>query len=101
MYNVSSNENISKYVPNACTQGPDTGKAFCMEHAIAIEAKGIPTKLRPFIKYCGADPNRYTKEEKKKVDSVLKAICEGHVEPVSTSQGTSMILRNAKIQVGV
>ena len=70
-----------------------------MGHAIAIEAKGIQTKLRPFIKYCGADPNRYTKEEKKKVDSVLKAICEGHMEPVTISQGTRMILRLSLIHI--
>ena len=101
MYSVPSREDITDFVPNVCTKGPSPGKAFCDHHCSILNSKGIPTELRQFIKYCGADPNRYTKEEKKKVDDRLLELCNGEVEAenVTTVQGTSMVLRSINSQV--
>jgi hypothetical protein len=66
------------YLPNVCTSSPvpgiyivrvrkviipptSQGKAFCIEHAKLLEQNKYPTGLREFIKFCGCDPNKYTK----------------------------------------
>ena len=101
MYSVPSREDITEFVQNVCTKGPTPGQAFCDHHCSILNSKVIPTELRQFIKYCGADPNRYTKEEKKKVDDRLLELCNGEVEAenVTTVQGTSMVLRSINSQV--
>ena len=66
------------YLPNVCTSSPVpglyfvfrincscfdyySGKAFCTEHVRLLEDHSYPTGLREFIKWCGCDPNNYTK----------------------------------------
>ena len=66
---------LEEFVPNVCTQEPATGKAFCVQHCGVLEREGIPTALRTFIRYCGANPDNYSKEEKKKVEAKLQEIC--------------------------
>ena len=103
MYSVPSKQDVTNFVPNVCTKGPTPGQAFCDHHCSILNSKGIPTELRQFIKYCGADPNRYTKEEKKKVDAKLLELCDGERESenVTTVQGTSMVLCRNHSQVSI
>ena len=67
------------YLPNVCTSSPEpgtivpllntlymypwqlAGKAFCTDHVRLLQDKKYPTALREFIKFCGCDPNKYTK----------------------------------------
>ena len=37
------------------------GKAFCTHHSQLLEGHKYPTALREFIKFCGCNPNKYTK----------------------------------------
>ena len=37
------------------------GKAFCADHARLLQDHKYPTALREFIKFCGCNPNQYTK----------------------------------------
>lgn len=95
---------LDEFVPNVCTEEPATGKAFCVQHCAAVEKLNIPTDLRPFIKYCGANPENYSKDEKKKVEAKLQEICERSDQDqdsvsVSDIQGTSSLYENLGMKV--
>ena len=104
MYTAKSlSKGIEDYIPHDCPKSPRYGKAFCNEHCRVIESLGVPTDLRPFIKYCGADPVNYNKEEKKKVDEKLKELGQlGDTGlPVSEVQGTSFLFKNETFKVKI
>ena len=95
---------LEEFVPNVCTQEPATGKAFCVQHCCVFEREGIPTDLRPFIRYCGANPDNYSKEEKKKVETKLQEICGRQDQAqnnlsVPDVQGTSSFYENLGMKV--
>ena len=39
--------------PNVCTAEPAPGEVFCQEHLQIIQAKGIPTQKKDFLKHLG------------------------------------------------
>ena len=88
-----TSKGLDQFVPHICTKSPKPAHAFCEEHCVVIQEKGIPTGLRSFIKSCGADPVNYTKEEKKKVESKLKQLCANDVSNtcVPEAQGTTKL----------
>ena len=93
---------LEEFVPNVCTQEPATGKAFCVQHCGVLEREGIPTALRTFIRYCGANPDNYSKEEKKKVEAKLQEICarpDQGQDNISDMQGTSSLYKNLGLKV--
>ena len=69
-----------------------------------LEKEGLPTALRTFIRYCGANPDNYSKEEKKKVEAKLQEICtrpdQGQDNiSVPDMQGTSSLYKNLGMKV--
>ena len=64
--------------PSVCTNSPTPGSGFCAHHAKVVGDLGYPTKLRPFLSHCGADPDSFTKEGKKKVTDFIQEICKKH-----------------------
>ena len=90
---------IHEYLPQVCTNSPEPGRAFCKTHNHHVEKLNIPTGLREFLSYCGANSHAYNKEEKEKVKRKLLEIAKGEVEGCSTAeaQGIEMILRNRNI----
>ena len=52
LYNVPTENETEKYLPNVCPRAPITGQAFCYAHCKELESEGIPIGLRPFIKSC-------------------------------------------------
>ena len=90
-----------KGYPNVCSEEPAHGSAFCSSHSKIIEQLEYPTELRKFITKCGADPDAYTKEGKKKVRAVLEKLSKTHDTKSTMSaedaQGTSYFLRNRQI----
>ena len=58
--------------PSVCTNSPTPGSGFCAHHAKVVGDLGYPTKLRPFLSHCGADPDSFTKEGKKKVTDFIQ-----------------------------
>ena len=78
-----------------------TGQAFCSAHCKELESDGIPTGLRPFIKSCGANPENYSKDEKKKVEEKLKVICKRTGPDISVPevQGTRLLYANLALKV--
>jgi hypothetical protein len=101
MYNVPTEKGTEKYLPNVCTRAPMTGQAFCSAHCKEFEREGIPTGLRPFIKSCGANPENYSKDEKKKVEEKLKVICKRTGPDISVPevQGTRLLYANLALKV--
>ena len=101
MYNVPTEKGTEKYLPNVCTRAPMTGQAFCSAHCKELESDGIPTGLRPFIKSCGANPENYSKDEKKKVEEKLKVICKRTGPDISVPevQGTRLLYANLALKV--
>ena len=84
MANVKGNisDDLQEFIPNVCTNSPTSGSAFCVEHCKIISDMGYPTGLREFLKCCAdvsnngeINPDKYTKEMQKKVDTVLQQIC--------------------------
>ena len=67
---------IRDVLPQDCTNAPKNGKAFCDEHCEQVEKLDIPTGLRQFIAYCGADSNAYDKIGKGKVKAKLAEIAQ-------------------------
>ena len=95
---------LEEFVPNVCTQEPATGRAFCVQHCGVFEREGIPTDLRPLLRYCGANPDNYSKEEKKKVETKLQEICGRQDQAqnnlsVPDVQGTSSLYENLGMKV--
>ena len=39
--------------PNVCPEEPKGVMTFCEEHCRVAEERGIPTKLKDFLKFCG------------------------------------------------
>ena len=100
----SAVKGLEEFVPSVCTQEPAMGKAFCAQHSSLLERASIPTDLRSFIRYCGANPDNYSKEEKKKVEAKLQEICERSDEDqdnfsVPDIQGTSSLYENLGMKV--
>ena len=91
---------VTDFVPQVCPSEPEFGSAFCNIHARAVEGLGRPSKLRPFLKSCGTHGQKINKEEKSKIDKVLKemAFKTKHVgQSVGVEQGTEHMLRNEKL----
>ena len=99
--NRYSDQNIFEEYPNVCSEEPARGSAFCSSHSQIIEQLEYPTELRKFITKCGADPDAYTKEGKKKVRGVLEKLSKTQDTKSTMSaedaQGTSYFLRNRQI----
>ena len=96
-------KDIREYLPQDCTNSPASGKAFCKEHSSQIELLDIPTGLREFLKYCGADSDAYNKDEKEKVKVKLAEIAArlNNLEVTGSSsaeiQGLEKILKSENI----
>ena len=53
---------LGLYIPQICPEAPATGSAFCEDHCQALMAQEFKEiGLRDFIKYCGGNPNKYSK----------------------------------------
>ena len=97
-----SGQNILEEYPNVCSEEPVPGSAFCKDHTKIVESLEYPTQLKKFIQKCGADPDAYTKEGKKKVKAVLQGLSKLKDTQEKTSsgedsQGTGYLLRNRQI----
>ena len=94
-------EQVVESYPNVCPVQPEHGSAFCSSHSRVVEKKGFPIGIRDFLKKCGADPERFNKEDKKKVKTVLMSLSrneeEDSTEDAAQVQGTSHLLRNQEI----
>ena len=61
-------EAINDHIPTVCIQSPKNGKAFCDKHINELEEGGFNKHgLREFLKFCGADPEHYSKDSQKKL----------------------------------
>ena len=63
---------VTDFVPQVCPSEPEFGSAFCKIHARTVEQLKRPSKLRPFLKSCGTDGLKVNKEDRSKIDRVLK-----------------------------
>ena len=95
-------KDICDVLPQDCTNPPKHGKAFCNDHCEQVEKLNIPTGLRQFIAYCGADSNSYDKDWKGKVKAKLAEISERNKQESTGStsifdQGIGMIIENSNI----
>ena len=94
---------LQEYLPNACTNSPDNGKAFCALHCSVAKELGRPTKLNDFLASCGANPNAFTKDGKSKVTEDLKQMANEankkqlNIENDCDTQGINYLLRNSEI----
>ena len=99
---TSDMRGLDQFLPNVCTRASANGKAFCIEHSAVLDRSGIPILLRPFLKFCGANPDHYSREDKKIVEAKLIEICKprdlGSVS-IPHVQGTSSLYDNLGIQV--
>ena len=76
------------------------GCAFCSFHSQVVKSAGYPPELRSFITRCGAKPEAYTKEGRRKVRKVLEAINDGNptlelTQSPEEMQGTKFLLENS------
>ena len=99
--NKYPDQDILEEYPKVCSEEPAPGSGFCSVHSKIVESLEYPSELRKFIIKCGADPDAYTKEGKKKVKAVLKSLSRD-VQGESTmsaedAQGTGYLLRNRLI----
>ena len=89
-------EEINDHVPSVCNQSPENGKAFCDQHIGELAACGFEkTGLREFLRFSGADPDKYTKDSQKSVDEVIKRVSKLLKKKVKTSadvQNTANLL---------
>ena len=97
--NKYPDSDIQEYLPNACPEQPSPGSAFCENHSAVVEKMGHPSKIRPFLEFCGANPDAYTDIGRAKVKTVLKKLAEDNVDPivgaaVEDVQGVGYLLRN-------
>ena len=93
-------KSITDFVPQVCTNEPKHGKAFCSSHSEAAEKLGRPSGLRPFLKSCGTDGENVKKEDKNKINNVLKDMAARiniKGKTVGEEQGTEMFLRNKEV----
>lgn len=91
---------VTEFVPQVCPSEPEYGSAFCNIHARAVEQLKRPSKLRPFLKSCGTDGQKVNKEDKSKIDSVLKEMAlktNIKAQSVGVEQGTEEMLRNERL----
>ena len=90
---------LTKFLPNVCTEPPKGENAFCKNHSATAAKLGIPAKLSDFLTYCGANPQSYNIEGKSKVASVLKKMADtaGKSCTIDDTQNTSYLLRNRTI----
>ena len=90
----STGRGVDEFVPNVCTRAPVSGKAFCKDHCQLLEKSQVPTGLRPFIKFCGADPAMQAR---------LKLVCKEDEaqQSVTDIQGTRILYENLDLQVRV
>jgi K+/H+ antiporter YhaU regulatory subunit KhtT len=90
-------EEIDDFIPTVCNQSPDNGKAFCEGHIKELQEVGFEkTGLREFIRFSGADPDKYSKDSQKKVDEVIKRISKLLKKKVKSSvdvQNTAKLLQ--------
>ena len=96
---------VQDYLPNACPEQPSSGSAFCENHSLAVEKMGYPSKLRPFLESCGANPNAYTDVGRAKVKTLLQKLAQDNGDPtvglaVEDVQGVGYLLRNRGIASG-
>ena len=54
-------------LPDVCTETPAYGQAFCQEHCnfLSQQAPDVPTGLRDFLRFCGAQKESITTSEHK------------------------------------
>ena len=95
-------QNNFEEFPKVCAEEPAVGSAFCSAHSAIVESLGYPSQLRPFISKCGANPDAYTKEGKKKVKAVLQTMSKstdtaGSTMSAEDAQGTEYLLSNHQI----
>ena len=90
---------LTKFLPNVCTESPLGENAFCENHCATARKLGFPTKLSEFLAHCGADPKAYNAEGKGKVQTVLKQMSDaaGKSVSVADTQNTAYLLRNRTI----
>ena len=96
----SSMHDISEYYPTVCTETPAFNSAFCSEHTRMVQESGFRTNIREFITDCGGDPNRYSKEERAKVNGVLKGLLQqqdGVLPTAEEDQGVEFLLNNNEV----
>ena len=90
---------LTKFLPNVCTESPNGENAFCRNHCATADKLGLPKKLSEFLTYCGANPKQYNIEGKGKVQTVLKQMADAAGKACSfvDTQNTSYLLRNRTI----
>ena len=102
-YNHLSIQNYSdvlgEFVPSVCSRSPQYGSAFCHQHTEGLHSRGFKTTaLREFLRHCGADPEKYTRDSQKLVDNVLtnlsKQLSSNKTASATDAQGTTSILDN-------
>ena len=90
-------EEIDDFIPTVCNQSPENGNAFCESHIKELHENGFEkTGLREFIRFSGADPDKYSKDTQKKVDEVIKRISKLLKQKMKCSadvQNTSKLLQ--------
>ena len=96
----SYDQNIMDALPNVCAEEPESGSAFCSRHKEVIESMEYPSDLRGFIRSCGANPSSFTKEDKKRVKTVLESLSQCYAgersttETAADAQGTNYLILN-------
>ena len=87
-------------LPNVCAEEPEWGSAFCSRHKAVVESMEYPSDLRGFIRRCGGNPSSYTKEDKKRVKTVLESLSQRYAgersttETAADAQGTKYLIMN-------
>ncbi|XP_068759139.1 uncharacterized protein [Montipora capricornis] len=84
--------------PDVCTNSPQSGKAFCVEHMKFLNEKypDVPTDIHGFLRYCGiqrentgddSDPSseEILDKEVSKVEKVLSSLGNGPTSDVGNS----------------
>ena len=82
---------LTKFLPNVCTEAPLGENAFCKNHCSVARRLGIPAKLSEFIAHCGANPKQYNAEGKSKIALVLKQMADaaGKACSIADTQNTA------------
>lgn len=91
---------ITDFVPQVCPEQPEFRSAFCLPHGKAAKSLQRPVKLRDFIKSCGSDPEKYSKEGKGNVQKVLKTMAHKikvEQQTVAEEQGTQELMKNKRL----
>ena len=90
---------LTKFLPNVCTEAPLGENAFCKNHCSVARRLGIPAKLSEFIAHCGANPKQYNAEGKSKIALLLKQMADaaGKACSIADTQNTAYLLRSRTI----